>query len=392
MLDHELSLFHDTAPLLAITELQSPLPAAENLWATVDTASWTAAMQAMSQLAPHPNPEMTGNHLQAPSLFELFQNFLQINLTGGHAALPPQQLRLLLHPIQAMVCQLRLLQSCLPDTLGNSHAGLATVSKDSMEQRTHEIHNLLHRWYSLAKASSAKGQQCPLACCNLALYHLMYLNTVTNFLEIERLARREGLNEKSAFPPLELSLRHRRCILQREEAILHCGQVLGLLRQMPRNRRPSWWTAAMYRAVLTLWANSISRMDCSLESEQLAEMGNNAISRGQLGSYQPVLIPIDGTREDDPALTACIRQRNGIPVLSYLDGRAIGLDNPVEILEYGIKTVDEADSSRIGDGIRRKLATLMNNWNQVKPWEIVEEPSGNDISSWGSMNTSSSIV
>lgn len=385
MLDHELSLFHDTAPLLATTELRCPLPAPEDLWTTVDTTSWAAAMHAMYQLSPHMSPETMHRHLETPSLFDLFQDFLQNNLSVVHTTLPPQQLRLLLHPIQAMVSHLRVLQSCLPDTLGNSQMGLPTVNRDSAEQRIHEIQNLLQQWYSLAQASSANDQLCDLTRCNLALYHLMYLNTVTDFPEIERLARREGLDDKAAFPQLEMSVRHKRCILQREQAVLHCGQVLGLLRRLPRNRRPSWWTAAMYRAVLILWADSISHVDGSSVGEQLAEMGNGAMSRGGLGGYQPSLVPLDRIGPDDPALTACIWQRDGIPILRYVSGKVIGLDNPHEILDYGIKTVDEADSSRVGDGIRRKLAALMTNWNQVRPWEIVEEPSGSFVNPWGNV-------
>lgn len=398
MLDHELSLFHDSAPLLPITELQCPLPAPEALWTAIDAASWAAAIQAVYGLSPHVNPQTLSTHLQTPSLCDLWQNFFQSNLSESFTALTPQQLRLLLHPIQDMLCHLRRLHSCLPETLGNPQTGMPAVSIGSTQQRIHEIQALLQQWYSLTMASSVKDPQCPLTRCNLVLYHLMYLNTVTSFPEIERLARREGLNENVPFPHLGLSLRHKNCIHQREEAILHCGQVLGLLRQMPRNRRPSWWTAALYRAVMILWADSISHVDAAFKSEQLAEMGNGAMPRAGLGQYQPSLVPIDGTRQDDPALAACIWQRNGIPVLSHLNGGVVGLDNPSEILDYGIKTVDEADSSRIGDGIRRKLATLMNNWNQVKSWEheLINDSQQNDmdtnISSWKNIDGSSPVL
>ncbi|KAJ9154666.1 Transcriptional regulator ADR1 [Coniochaeta hoffmannii] len=379
MLDHELSLFHDSAPLLAITDLQCALPAPEELWTSVDSADWAATMQTMyGGLSPHMNPRMLGNHLQTPSLCDLFQNFLQDNLSERYTALTAQQLRLLLHPIQAMLCHLRQLHSCLPEPLVNCQPGMPTVSRDSMQQRIHEVQNLLQQWYNLTMTSTAKDPQCLLTRCNLVLYHLMYLNTVTNFPEIERLARREGLDDKSSFPHLEVSLRRKRCILQREETILHCGQVLGLLRQMPRNRRPSWWTAAMYRAVLSLWADSVTLLDNSSESA----------NAGGLSSYhQHNMVPVDAARQDDPALNACIWQHNGIPVLSHLDGRAVGLDKPSEILDYGIRAVGEADSSRIGDGIRRKLATLMSNWDQAKPWDMMDSSLNDGVAeSWGNID------
>ncbi len=41
----------------------------------------------------------------------------------------------------------------------------------------------------------------------------------------------------------------------------------------------------------------------------------------------------------------------------------MGLDKPADVLAYGIETLDEAVGSRIGDGIKRKLAALASNWN-----------------------------
>ena len=366
MLDYELSLFDDSVPILAVTELQCPLPAPEALWTAVDAASWATTMQVVYHLPPHMNSPILSNHIQTPSLCDLFQDFLQNNLqnnvSGSLKSLTPQKLRLLLHPIQAMLCHVRQLHSCLPESLGNSHMAAPLVNKDSMQKRIREIQGLLQQWYSLTMAYCATDPHCALTRCNVVLYHLMYLNSVTNFPEIERLARREGFDDTNSFPHLELSLRHKRCIYGREEAILHSGQVLRLLRQMAQTRRPSWWTAAMYRAVLILWADSVSHMDGDFKSEQLAEMSNMA---ARPNHYKPSIVPIDQRGRDDPALSACIWRRSGIAVLSRLDGSAVGLDNPQGILDYGIKMVDEADSSRIGDGIRRKMTGLLNNWKAV---------------------------
>ncbi|OIW23648.1 hypothetical protein CONLIGDRAFT_686569 [Coniochaeta ligniaria NRRL 30616] len=366
MLDHELSLFHDSVPLLAITELQCPLPAPEALWTALDATNWAAVMQTMYGLQPHMNPQMLSCRSQTSSLCELFQLFLQNNLSGRHTSLTPQQLRLLLHPIQGMLCHVRQLHSCLPETLTNRQTGVPSVNKDSTQQRIREIQTVLQQWYSLTINHCAKDAHCALSRCNLVLYHLMYLNTVTNFPEIERLARREGFDDNNSYHNLELSLRHKRCVFEREQAVLHCGQVLRLLRQMPRNRRPSWWTAAMYRAILILWADSISHMDGDFKSDEFGDMSNGGQSRGST-QWKPKLqmVPIDQVGQDDPVLAACLWKRKGIPVLSRLDGSAIALDNPAEVLDYGINTVDEADSSRIGDGIRRKLLGLLNNWRDI---------------------------
>jgi hypothetical protein len=264
---------------------------------------------------------------------------------------------------------------------------MPVVDREATQQRIHEIQVLLQQWYRLTMASTAKEPQCSLTRCNLVLYHLMYLNTVTNFAQIERLARREGMDEKSSLSQLALSEYHNRCILQHEEALIHSGQVLRLLRQMPRNRRPNWWPAAMYRAILVLWADSVTFLGHNdYKSGQLVETGS-----GGLGQYQPNLVPIDATNEIDPVLTACIWQSNATPVLTNVNGTAVGLGDPSAILTYGIKSADEADSSRFGDGIRRKLATLQANWQPLMPWLALNNTSvgGDPAESWEQMDLGS---
>jgi hypothetical protein len=187
---------------------------------------------------------------------------------------------------------------------------------------------------------------CAVTRCNLVLYHVISLNAVTSFPEIERLARREGFDGSY----WELGLRHKRCIFQREEAIFHCGQVLRLLRLMPIDRRPSWWSAAFYRAVLILWTDSISRLDPNFKRDE-----------NSTGAGSPVAI--DQVTPEDPTVIAYLWNGDGVAVLSTRDGTTISLDKPADVLGYGIKTLDESVSSRIGDGIKRKLITLGSNWN-----------------------------
>ncbi|KAL2171334.1 hypothetical protein VTG60DRAFT_3221 [Thermothelomyces hinnuleus] len=156
MLDQELSLFHDTAPLFAITELQCPLPSPEVLWIT-----------------PHP------------------------------AGCP--------------------------------------VTKESILHRLDEVQALLQKWYDITMNYSKTNPGCPATHCNLIMYHLVSLNTVADFSEIERLARREEFGGLR----WELPIRHGKCIFHRQKTIIHCGQVIRLLRLMPKERRPAWWPAAM---------------------------------------------------------------------------------------------------------------------------------------------------
>lgn len=188
---------------------------------------------------------------------------------------------------------------------------------------------------------------CAVTRCNLVLYHLISLNAVTNFSEIERLARREGFD--GSF--WEISLRHKRCIYQREESIFHCGQIFRLLRLMPADQRPSWWSAALYRATVVLWTDSIIRMDPNFTVNQK--------DHASPGSSTPVAV--DQVVPEDPAVIAYLWNSDGVAVLTRPSGSTVSLETPSDVLSLGISTMDGI-STRFGDGIKRKLMTLTSNW------------------------------
>lgn len=349
MLDQELSLFHDTAPSYAITELMCPLPGPEVLWMAPNATQWMATMQSVYGPTANLNPQLLNMQSVSPSLYELFQNFLHDGLSRRQGTLSPQQLRLILHPIQSLLCHLRQMLSCFSDVMGTRRMpGRATVTKSSTQERVEEVQALLQKWYVMTMAYYKANPSCLITRCNLVLYHLISLNAVTNFPEIERLARREGY-EGSHW---ELSLRHKLCINQREEAIYHCGQTLRHLRLMPKDRRPAWWSAAMYRAILILWADSISHLDPNFQPDKRENVGT--------GSTAPVAIDMVAT--EDPAITSYLWSGDGVAVLTRPDGSHISLDQPAEVLMYAIKSIEDGFSSRLGDGIRRKLIQLNGNW------------------------------
>jgi len=349
MLDQELSLFHDTAPLFAITELQCPLPGPEVLWVSHTSEQWYSAMQSLHGSPPNVNPQLLSAPSATPSLHELFQDFLHDNLLSRQPNISPQQLRLILHPLQALVCHLRQMVSCFSDVFGTPRTSTFPVTKASTLHRLEEVHGLLQRWYDLTMTYSRANAGCPVTRCNLVLYHLVSLNAVSNFPEIERLARREGFGGLC----WELPLRHEKCIFQRHKAIFHCSQVFRLLRSMPNNRRPAWWSAAMYRATMVLWADSITRIDANSQNDKLDSI--------EVQSHAPVMI--DQLTPEDPALLASLWGGGGVPMLAGADGSAVALDKPADILSYGVKNIETCMSSRIGDGIKRKLIALGNNWN-----------------------------
>jgi hypothetical protein len=386
MVDQELSLFHDTAPMLSITDLQCPLPSPEVLWMSPNAEQWFANVQSIYGCTANVNPQLLTSPSLTPSLCDLFQDFLHDNLSRRQSSLSPQQLRLLLHPLQSLLCHLRQMLSCFSDVLSTRRATSRTVTKATTMMRLEEVQALLQKWYELTMSFYKTNPNCATTRCNLVLYHLISLNAVTNFPEMERLARREGFDGSY----WELSLRHKRCVYNREEAVFHCGQVMRLLRSMAPDRRPCWWPAAIYRATLILWVDSIARLDPNFQKAQAAaashhhspppaqtpgadqqqqqqgqDLPSAGSGRGSISSGSGNVVVIDQVTPEDPSVIAYLWSGGGegVAVLTRRDGTTAGLDKPSDVLSYGIMAIDEGVSSRIGDGIKRKLMTLGSNWN-----------------------------
>ncbi|KAK0638790.1 hypothetical protein B0T16DRAFT_231356 [Cercophora newfieldiana] len=354
MLDQELSLFHDTAPLFAITELQCPMPGPESLWMAPNAEQWMATWQ---RVYPTANAQLLDPQYCNPSLSSLFEDFLHDGL-AHRSNLSPQQMRLILHPIQSLLYHLRQMLTCFRNTVSSRHSlapgNNPTVTKSSTSARLQEVQVLLQTWYKLTNSYHQQHPDCPVTRCNLVLYHLISLNAVTNFPEIERLARREQYGGY-----WDLSLRHGRCFTAREEAIFHCGQIAKHLRLMPSDRRPAWWSAAMYRATLILWADSI----CRMAPEFMEKHG--AASPTPTSTF----VAVDQVSPGDLALNAfmwkvhTVPNSNVVAVLTQKDGSTVSLDKPADVLLYAIKNIEDGPSSRIGDGLKRRLIKLSSNWN-----------------------------
>ncbi|KAM0333330.1 hypothetical protein ACHAQA_001991 [Verticillium albo-atrum] len=377
MADQELSLFHDTPPMLAITDLQCPLPSPEALWMSSSSEQWFANVQniygpSTSASPQGPTPSLT------PSLHDLFQDFLHDNLARRQESLTPHQLRLLLHPLQSLLCHLRQMLSCFPDALSSRCATSRAVTKSSTMLRLEEVQALLQKWYELTMAIYKANPNCETTRCNLVLFHLISLNAVSDFPEVERLARREGI-EGSFWG---LSMRHKRCIFNREEAVFHCGQIMRLVRAMPLDRRPCWWSAAVYRATLILWADSIARLDPNFQATQQQAPSGSASPTSSHAQEQcrpeniaptslsldACIVVIDQVTPEDPALIGYLWSGGeGTAMLTRRDGQTISLDKASDVLEYGVGIIDEGLTCRIGDGIKRKLASLSTHWSMDGP-------------------------
>ncbi|KAI5857313.1 hypothetical protein GGS23DRAFT_588108 [Durotheca rogersii] len=340
LVDQELSLFHDTTTILSIGDILTPLPAPDTVWMSESAEQWATSMQAIYGHTASLSPQLLATTAVTPSLYDLFQEFLHGHLTTRHD-LTGHQLRLLLHPLQSLLCHLRQMLSCFSDVPVPEPTS-RTVTKSSTMTRLEEVQQLLQKWYELTINYYRTHPACPVTKTNLILYHLISLNAVTQFSEVERLARREGLAETF----WDLSLWHKRCILQQTEAVFHCGQVFRLTRLTPRDGRPSWWSAAVYRAALILWAHGVSWLNPGL--------AEGDVSRGP--------VAIDRVTPEDRSVIAYLWEGQGVPLLTRRDGTHVGLSQSSEILQYAIQMIEEGNGSRLGDGIRRKLLSLHARW------------------------------
>jgi len=347
MADQELSLFHDAAPLVPIMDLQCSLPSSHILWAASSPENWLASVESL-----YGDPTNLTNRASIPSLFGLFQDFLHGDLSCGKTNISVQQLRLLLYPLQSLIYHLRQVLSCFPGADGTSRATSRahSISNSSTLLRLEEVQSQLQSWYELANNFQKGNPDCNAISTNLVLYHLISLNMVVDFPEIERLAR-----EFERTGP-ELMKKAKACIPQREDAVLHSGQVLRHLHLIPVSLYPPWWSAALYRAVLVLWAHSVSQLGRRSEPNRT---GGGDSAAAVVGNR----VRVDRVAPEDSSLVAYLWSADGLPVLTSSKGEDICLDRPDEVLDYGVKTLNEAAvSSGISDGIKRKLATLWGRW------------------------------
>lgn len=338
MVDQDLSLFHDTAPLFSVTEFGAPMPDADRLWQAKSSSEWSDLFNQVHEFSG--GYSSVGSGARPFSLRDLFRHFLDDEIMYHDIRLTPLHLRLLLHPLQSLVCQYCQLLSCFSDTMASRGRSRA-VTAASTRVRLEEVQALLQRWYDLADRYNKTNPMCAMMQANLVIFHLISLNAVTNFPEIERLARREGFDGTYQ----QLLWIHKRCIADVEEAIFHCGQIMRLVRSMPRGIRPPWWPGAIYRVGLILWTDSLTH--------------NDSVSPSS-GLFPPsgVTFAVDALPAEHPLIIRYLTKREGIPTLTKRDGSQIPLDHAFTVLSHCIDVVDEGCATRFSDGIRGKLERL----------------------------------
>lgn len=337
MVDQDLALFHDTAPLFSVTEFGAPMPDVDRLWHAKNATEWSSLFEQVHEFGSG-FPSM-GSGARPLSLRDLFRYFLDDEVLSQGIEMTPLQMRLLLHPLQSMVCHNSQLIGCFSDNV-QTRSKNSGVTAASTRCRVEEVQCLLNRWYKLAEHYLKSQPFCPVMQANLVLFHLISLNAITNFPEIEKLARREAFDGTYQ----ALVWIHKRCIADVNEATFHCGQVLRLVRGMAKTVRPPWWAGAVYRSALVLWCDSLINKD-----------GPSAPSVQQAQQQ----FAIDALPSDHPAILRFLNKSEGVPCLSRRDGSTVPIDHGLTVLGHSIELIDEGASSRFSDGIRGKLDRLM---------------------------------
>lgn len=348
LLDQEISLFHEMPTILSISELQALLPHPNpSLFSASSAHAWSTLLSSSSP-----------SHIPT-SLHGLFQDFLHDNFFHYSASLTPLTLRLLLHPIQSLLYQVRQLLTCFSDVLSTRNSPTPTLTKASTLTHLEEVHSLLQKWHklhlSLPPSVSGSADDSAKA-TNLILYHLISLNAHTSFPSLERLARRAPATLATANPYWDLSLQHKKCIFDSNSALFHAGQILRLVTHSDsRDRRLPWAALAVYRASLVLWFDVLAMSDPNFPPPMA----------------QGPIVVINESVADDAALMGWLWKGVGVPVLRGRNGRMCRLQAPEVVLEVCIGFVGGVDErgngtgGRLADGIVRKLRMLKGNWHST---------------------------
>ncbi|KAF2795031.1 hypothetical protein K505DRAFT_348910 [Melanomma pulvis-pyrius CBS 109.77] len=355
--DLEMSVFHDVPPKLDATSIQFPLPAMAVV--PQDTR------MAMDGWESNTTPPSTVEHIYT-SLTRLFDAFMsgQLSLLQD---IPATHLRLLLHPLQSLSMRLH---QCL-DTFSNLQTPgarpsttISLASKAFIDE--HRI--LLARWRHLATIVAARSENNPTTLASsLALHHIMVLNSLASFPEVERLTRL--WTGSGTITPTHSYQSWMRTASPEGLALLmfNCGQYLNVICMMPPMKRPTWWPAALYRVALVLCQAVISIN--SMRAVVMFGFNTSAdITPPDSSNFVFLDQNISPNPEDyDPNLRKFLGTLHGRPVLTSADGNAVMLLNEISVLDHCVAILEQYlyfDESEFARGVCEKLCKLRSRWRQ----------------------------
>ncbi|MCJ1311386.1 hypothetical protein MMC25_005057 [Agyrium rufum] len=341
-LDQETCLFHDAASIISSNDLNTPTPEPEIFWQAATAEEW-------AEVVPR-SKRLNLNH--ALSLHDYVQRFVEAENASQLLTLSPLEVRLLLHPVHAITRQLRELLRCV-SSLGKERKTNRHVSRAVISVQVEQVQSILEKWHGICEAQmQRKGISCAATCANMIMYHLIKLNILVDFVEVERMARGEGPRAGlQSTQPSQKRLYH---LEEKEEIYFHCGQVLRFVRFIPEPIRPLWWPAAIYRVALIMWANSTTNADGSSIPK------NSNIEDNE----EPVAI--DSMAPNDPVLALYLQEHVGTPVLTGGTAGIVTFRESENILQHcaGLLRID--CTTCLARGLRQKLLSMAERWESVK--------------------------
>ncbi|OAL35150.1 hypothetical protein AYO20_05627 [Fonsecaea nubica] len=306
IVEQEIGLFHCLSPTIHFSDMRSPIPSADELFFAETEEEWSALVRSYRQL------EGPGNmsRLHPPSLAAFYGMFLRHNFLERHCHVTPLQLRLLLCAIQTQVTQF--VQSNRFVSTEQSYADDPHVETSSFASlRQEELQTMLVKWYILRqKVLGTDGETEMTLACKL-IYHLVWLELLICFSDIQLLAGREGpAGAKPLIPQFQRWFRSPFSF----KALAHVGQVLEIL-QCPRHTvlRPLWWPVALFRVSLIMWAYSVGLKLQPSRAQQEYELEFGSAPR----------IPLNDTEQGTGPHGRVIRQGEGIPCVLHPTGALI---------------------------------------------------------------------
>ena len=315
------------------------MPDQDILWFSSPAEEWSRAHNVVYS---SPRVSVLRN---PPSLKHVFRRFMSRDPQIQALDFSPTQLRLFLHPLQAMVCHLHECLDCFFDGSNDRQAQRLIVQLE-------EVQTILQDWYMMCSRSTGKTSAFDGAtCANLVTYHLISLNTMTYFREMEKFARGELQPEE-----FQRSYWGRvRCVEEAARIWFHCGQVIRLARAMPGAQKPAWWPAAIYRVAIIMWATSNANMD----RHQLAP----TLGRG---SSDDTFV-IDGLTPEHPSMLRYLRYREGTPVLSKPSGGFVSLDVPGDTVKHCVEVLrEDPATTKLAEGIKGMLTSFLSRQSEMK--------------------------
>ncbi|KAI1776938.1 hypothetical protein F4818DRAFT_363581 [Hypoxylon cercidicola] len=334
MVDQEVSLLYDCTPALTMLELGTCLPESDDLWLANEASAWRKSWNERYGSASGSPPSQDFSQL---SLRQLFGLLLEDRINVCEHRLSILHMRLLLYPLHIMICQL--CESLSYST--NKPLGRLSqpVSQILTTLRFDEIKSLRRTWHdTFVKLEPKNTRERTLKQSALVLFHLLNLKLAVSFPQLEQYFREVSAHSDAAHHLLEIGIR------APEEAMVHCGQVLRVLREMEIELRPLWWPAAVYRVAIILRA-----------------LGTSAPATNRTATEVPIDVVVDASSPDSHAFETFLKYGRGRPCLKCEDGTLAPLKDVGRVLRICIGLLRQhVSASSLAEELIQKLETAAN--------------------------------